>query len=257
MYGGQLRHKQKLRRGFNDFWFDNMSKSCGSGSHKNTQSAPWTFPTGLCKHSRQTQHVQPPFTSRQKHCLLPRYYGHPHAEPFRQLFLCVSVCVCVLSLFAMLCFPAGGGSDLERMQWNGRSVQPLNQQGWASNESAALTRAMLIEAPPSMLSQTHTHTVRSVQLQSVETNNRTIRLKGRRALLLTAELKHFHWLIYKGGLMFNYEHSIAEMVSFIFILKRCPTGLLWNLFGLTLSKFKKYTFNMRTISRMAETRRVS
>lgn len=167
-----------------------MNESSGSRSHKNTQSAPWTFPTGLCKHSRQANsHVPPPFTSRQKQPVCyPCYYGCRHAEPFRQLFLRV----CVLLLFAMLCFPAGGGSDLERMQWKGRTVAAVKPAGlglkWkcgANKGDANWTTSQHVV--------TNTQTVRSFLLQSVEINNITITLKGTHAPLLTTQLKHYHW----------------------------------------------------------------
>lgn len=61
----------------------------------------------------------------------PCYYGRAHAEPLRQLFLCesVSVCRCELVVCSAQCFPAAGGSDLERMRWKGRGVAAVKPAG--------------------------------------------------------------------------------------------------------------------------------
>lgn len=73
------------------------------------------------------------------------YYGRSHAEPLRQLFLCefvcVSVCLCVCCLqctvFSCWWWKWFGKNAVEK----GGASWPLNQQGRALNESAALTRA--------------------------------------------------------------------------------------------------------------------
>lgn len=59
---------------------------------------------------------------------------------------CVCCCCCLRCCVFLLVVEVIWKECSER----GGPSQLLNQQGWASNESAVLTRAMLIEPPPSM-----------------------------------------------------------------------------------------------------------
>lgn len=122
----------------------------------------------------------PLFTSRQKQPVCYPVIMDVHMLNRSDNYSCVCVCCCLRCYVFLLVVEV----IWKECSGRGGPSQPLNQQAWASNESAALPRAMLTEAPPSMLSQTHTQSEYSYYSQ-LRQKNITKTLKGTHAPLLT------------------------------------------------------------------------
>lgn len=88
----------------------------------------------MCKQNKQTHTCNTPFTPyTDKHSLsspalvIMDVHILNHSDNYSPVFVYQSLCVLVAC--SAECFPAGGGSDLERMQWKGRGVTTIKAAG--------------------------------------------------------------------------------------------------------------------------------